>query len=102
MSPYGWERAAVREVGQCTLPPGRPRVDRAWSHRLKLQHDDLLSNFAFSVNLRRYDEAELVGILRDQAAAADEAEPVRSCHAFHLILPDSDHTPSFSELKDVL
>jgi hypothetical protein len=29
-------------------------VDRAWFQRLKLEYDQLLSNFAFNVNLRRY------------------------------------------------
>jgi len=36
------------------LTPVRPRVDRAWFQRLKLDYDEPLSNFAFNFNLRRY------------------------------------------------
>ena len=38
------------------VDPSRSRVDRSWSQRLKLKYDELLSNFAFNFNLRRYTQ----------------------------------------------
>jgi hypothetical protein len=36
------------------VDPGSPRVDRACFQLLKLNHDGLLSSFAFNFKLRRY------------------------------------------------
>jgi hypothetical protein len=36
------------------------RVDLAWFHRLKLQHDESLSNAAFNINLSHYTAVEAV------------------------------------------
>jgi hypothetical protein len=41
-------------VGRCMLIPTRPQVDRDCFQRLKLKHDEPLSNVAFNFNLRRY------------------------------------------------
>jgi len=37
------------KVGRCRLTPDWPRVDRAWSPRLKLKRDEPLSSSAFNV-----------------------------------------------------
>jgi len=38
------------------LSLGCPRVDRAWFQRLNLTYDEALSDFAFDVNLWRYNK----------------------------------------------
>ena len=54
----GGERVYIwtPEVGLCRLTRGCPWVHSAWSQRLKLKHDILLSNVAFTFSLRRYTE----------------------------------------------
>ena len=46
-------------VGRCRLTPGKPWVERACFQRSKLLHE-LLLNFAFSFNLRRYSIMEQI------------------------------------------
>ena len=41
-------------VRRCTLKPLELLVESAWSQRLKLNRDELPSNFAFNFKLRRY------------------------------------------------
>ena len=52
------DRARETKVRRCRFTPGEPRVDRAWSHRMKLKYDELLSTLAHSFKLRRYKKAE--------------------------------------------
>jgi len=46
------------KVGWCRLNPVESRVESAWFQRLKLRYDESPSNFAFNLNLRRYNEGE--------------------------------------------
>ena len=39
--------------------PIKPTLKAPGTKRLKLQHDELLSNFAFKINLRRYNVADI-------------------------------------------
>jgi len=41
-------------VRRCRLKPDETHVESAWFQRLKLNCNELLSNLAFNVNLRRY------------------------------------------------
>jgi len=47
-------REFALKVGPCKSKPYANRVESAWLQRLKLKYDELLSNFAFNFNLRRY------------------------------------------------
>jgi hypothetical protein len=38
------------------VDPLQPTLKAPGSERLKLEHEELLSNFAFNCNLRRYEE----------------------------------------------
>jgi len=51
--------ALLFKVGRCRLTASKPvlKVQCLWFQRLKLQYDELLSNFAFNFNLRRYIKA---------------------------------------------
>jgi hypothetical protein len=52
------KRAVRAEVGRCSFTPSRPRVDLASFQRWKLKDDELISRFAFKLNLRRYRSAQ--------------------------------------------
>ena len=75
--------SSVNKVGRCRLTPGSPRVDRAWSQRLKLSCNELLSSFAFKFRLRRYNTdgrddvlkfiSSIIVFRRRRTAAAKEA-----------------------------
>jgi hypothetical protein len=47
------------QVGRCRLTVSHPSRKRVWFQRLKLQCDEPLSNFAFNVNLRRYNQEKI-------------------------------------------
>jgi hypothetical protein len=51
------------KVERCRLTTGPPRVDRAWCQRVKLEHDELLSSFAFNFNMGRYVKDRLVSVV---------------------------------------
>lgn len=52
--------ALISMVRRCRLTLSPPLGGRAWFQRLKLQHDESLSNFALNFNLRRYIPVLLV------------------------------------------
>ena len=49
------EAAHYDVVQRCRLNPVEARDERVWFQRLKLKYDELLSGFALSFNLRRYN-----------------------------------------------
>jgi len=47
----------ISMAGRCRLKSVEARVEIAWFQRLKLRHDNMLSNFAFDCSVRRYTMA---------------------------------------------
>lgn len=54
--PAGLEAQRTAVVGCCSCKAVVTRVESAWCQRLKLNCDEAVSSFAFSVNVRRYAE----------------------------------------------
>ena len=90
-----WRTTAKLEVGRrCRLSPIEARIEGAWFQRMILQHDKLLSNFAFNFNLRHYTEAFFGSVVA--LASANSATRLKAAVAM-LALTDARMTsPQFS------
>jgi len=65
-------------VGRCRFKRVETSVESAWFQRLKLEYDELLSNLAFNLNLRRYtsgwqdvSQADLLALIAPYYARPD-------------------------------
>ena len=55
----------LAQAGRFRLTLSEPEFKAPWYHRLKLEYDEPLSNFAFNLDLRRYTQ---IKVLRDLKA----------------------------------
>ena len=62
---------AVTAIGRCRLKPVERRVESVWFQLLKLNCDEVVENFAFNLNLRRYTAAPVTAVELDLVVAAD-------------------------------
>ena len=63
---------------------------------LKLRHDQLLSNFAFNVNLRRYSMAEIRGLHERLLGALENVEERFLLIPLHSTLSSEEQRLTFS------
>jgi len=59
------------------VDPIKPKLKAPGTKLLKLEHDNLLSSFAFELNLRRYD----MDLQSNSAALAEEQAEGRGLHS---------------------
>jgi len=66
------------------VDPIKPMLKAPGTKRLKLTHYELLSSFAFRINLRRYTEEAAVEIAKKLAQARDTADEIETTRVKYL------------------